>query len=123
MNFFFNFIPKKYEFVSILSLIIMHFKDQVETILYFSGVKLNKKYFTGIELYKFIFLKDEIKKKKFTRMILKKIGYDIDENICFLFFLFFFKLQNFRIYIYNYFPHKHFCITSFFFFFWMKNSV
>ena len=70
--FFFNFAPGKYEFVSILSLIIMHFRNQIETNSYFLGTKLKKK-ITKMELDKFIFLKDEIGKKNHRDEIEKKL--------------------------------------------------
>ena len=38
---FFNFFFKKYKFILISSLIIMHFKDWIEINLYLLGMKLN----------------------------------------------------------------------------------
>ena len=67
--------------------------NEIEKKKYFTRIKLDKfiflrnkiekKYFIEIKLDKFIFFRDKIE-KKFTKIKLKKIKYDKNENGCFL---------------------------------------
>ena len=61
--FFFNFVIEKYEFVSISSLIIIHFRNRIETNSYFFKDEIKKKYISqGCNWTNSYFLRMKLKK-------------------------------------------------------------